>query len=426
MTTILKVGTLIDGTGAAPVREMALVIEGNKIADLRPAAALPPIGDRVTVLDFPSLTALPGLIDCHDHLAHLGTDIKVRMNTAPSLAVLEVGKWATDTLLTGITAFRDAAGVDLGVKMAVEQGVVPGPRLFISLVIITQTGGHGDLTQPCGFASDFPRLPGVPDGAADGADACRRKVREVIRLGADFIKVATTGGVGSPRGGPVTRQFTLDELRAMVDEAHAAGKPVMVHAHGGEGLKMCLEARVDSIEHAALAEERDLERMAELGIWLVPTLSVTQRMKERLEQDPHSLPAYTAAKLPGVYDIQRRNFKKAVGLGVKMAMGTDAGALGHAQNTRELVYMVRAGMTPMQSIVASTGMAAKLLGLGDTLGTLAAGRLADMVLVDGDPLADIGVVADPARVRLVMKDGVIYKSPARTADVTQRAGRAHA
>lgn len=410
-TTIIKTGLLIDGTGAPPSRDMALIIEGNKIKEVRPAATLPPVGDRVRVYDAPHLTAMPGIIDCHDHLAHLGLDIKQRMNTAPSLAVLQVGRWAAETLLTGVTSFRDAAGVDLGVKMAVDQGVTPGPRLFISLVIITQTGGHGDLMQPCGLSSDFPRLPGIPDGEADGADACRKKVREVIRMGADCIKIATTGGVGSPRGGPTTRQFTLDELRAMVDEAHAAGKPVMVHAHGGDGLKICLDARVDSIEHAAVAEERDLERMVELGIWLVPTLSVTHRMKERLDADPRSLPAYTAAKLPGVFDVQRRNFKKALDLGVKIAMGTDAGALGHAQNSRELVYMVQCGMTPMQSIMASTKMAAQLLGMGDTLGTLQPGRLADLILLDGDPLTDIAAVADPGRVRLVMKDGVVYKAP---------------
>jgi imidazolonepropionase-like amidohydrolase len=151
--------------------------------------------------------------------------------------------------------------------------------------------------------------------------------------------------------------------------------------------------------------------MAELGIWLVPTLSVTHRMKERLDADPRSLPAYTAAKLPGVFDAQRRNFKRALDLGVKIAMGTDAGALGHAQNTRELVYMVQCGMTPMQSIMASTKMAAQLLGMGDTLGTLQPGRLADLILLDGDPLADIAAVADPGRVRLVMKDGVVYKAP---------------
>ncbi|HLJ61115.1 MAG TPA: amidohydrolase family protein [bacterium] len=411
-TSIIKAGRLIDGTGGLPQRDIAVVVEGNRITDVRPAATLGPVGDRVAVYDHPSLTLLPGLIDAHDHIAHLGMDLRRRMNTAPSLAVLQTGRWATETLMAGITSFRDAAGADLGVKLAIEQGVIAGPRLFISLVIITQTGGHGDLTQPCGLASDFPRLPGVPDGIADGPDECRKKVREVIRLGADWIKIATTGGVGSPRGGPATRQFTLEELRAMVDEAHAAGKGVMVHAHGGDGIKLCLEAGVDSIEHAAVAEEADIERMARLGIWLVPTLSVTARMKERLDADPQSLPWYTAAKLPLVFDTQRRNFKRALDCGVKIAMGTDAGALGHAQNAKELVYMTESGMTPMQSIVASTSMAAALLGMADSLGAVAPGMLADLILVDGDPLANIAVVADPHRIALVMKDGIVYKSPA--------------
>ncbi|HXX38193.1 MAG TPA: amidohydrolase family protein [bacterium] len=408
--TLIKAGRLIDGTGGPPRRDVAVLVEGGRIAEVRPASAAA-AGDRVTVHDYPDLTLMPGLIDAHDHIAHFGHDLKRRMNTAPSLAVLQVGRWATETLLAGVTTFRDAAGADLGLKMAIDQGVIPGPRLVISLVIITQTGGHGDLIQPCGLTSDFPRLPGVPDGIADGPDECRKKVREVIRLGADWIKVATTGGVGSPRGGPATRQFTLEELRAMVDEAHAAGKGVMVHAHGGDGLRLCLDAGVDSIEHAAVADEADIERMARQGIWLVPTLSVTQRMKERLDADPTSLPAYVAAKLPLVFDTQRRNFRRAREGGVKIAMGTDAGALGHGQNGKELLYMVQAGMTPMEAIVASTRAAAALLGMADSLGTVEAGKRADLILVDGDPLGDIAAVGDPARIKLVMKDGIVHKTP---------------
>jgi imidazolonepropionase-like amidohydrolase len=197
----------------------------------------------------------------------------------------------------------------------------------------------------------------------------------------------------------------------MVDEAHAAGKGVMVHAHGGDGLKLCLEAGVDSIEHAAVADETDIERMARQGVWFVPTLSVTQRMKEHLDADPRSLPAYVAAKLPIVLKTQRRNFRRALEAGVKIAMGTDAGALGHAQNGRELSYMVQAGMTPMQAIVASTRAAASLLGMADDLGTVEAGKRADLILVEGDPLEDVAAVADPARIKFVMKDGAVYKSP---------------
>ncbi len=412
MKTILRVGGLIDGNGVAHVRGATLVVDGERIADVDPAGPLPTAAEAETsIYDCPTLTALPGLIDCHDHLAHQGLDLRARLGTPTSLAVLKTGEWAADTLFAGVTTLRDAAGVDLGVKMAVERGIIVGPRLFISLVIVTQTGGHGDLTQPAGISTDIPRLPGVPDGIADGVDGVRGKVREVLRAGADWIKIATNGGSGSPRGGYDTRQFCLDEVRAMVEEAHDKDVRVMAHAHGGASLDMCLAAGVDTIEHGSFAGERQLAEMAERQIWIVPTFSVTGRMLERIHADPSSVPAYTRAKISGVLEAKQRTFKRALELGVPIAMGTDAGGLGHGRNALELGYMVRAGMTPMQAIVASTHMGAKLLGLGDELGTLQPGRRADLILVDGDPLDDIDVLADPARIRLVMKNGVVYKTP---------------
>lgn len=413
MKTTLRVGRLIDGTGAPPQRDMVMAIDGSRIVDVRPAGAGGGTDQPNTRhYDCPTLTALPGLIDCHDHVAHLGQDLRMRFATPQSLAVLKAGRWVTETLLAGITTVRDAAGIDLGVKMAVEQGIIDGPRLFISLVIITQTGGHGDLTQPAGLSSDIPVLPGIPDGVADGVAEVRRKVREVLRLGADWIKVATNGGSGSPRGGYHVRQFCLDELRAMVDEAHSKDARVMVHAHGGESLDMCLAAGVDTIEHGTFADDKHLEAMARRGIWMVPTLSVTHRMVDKIRQTPDAVPAYTRARIGGVLDAKHKTLRRALELGVPIAMGTDAGGLGHGRNALELIYMVEAGMTPMQSIVASTQMGARLLGMGDDLGTLQPGRLADLLLVEGDPLTDIRVVADPSRIALVMKDGVVYKEPA--------------
>lgn len=412
MKTVLRVGRLIDGTGALPSRDTSLVIDGERIACVAPAGSASSHPDPETrIFDCPTLTALPGLIDCHDHLAHQGLDLRARLDTPPSLAALKTGQWAAQTLLAGITTLRDAAGVDLGVKLAVERGVIPGPRLFISLVIVTQTGGHGDLMQPAGVSTEFPRLPGVPDGIADGVDEVRRKVREVLRLGADWIKVATNGGSGSPRGGYLIRQFSLEEVRAIVDEAHCKGVRVMAHAHGGESLDMCLAAGVDTIEHGSFADDHQLAEMARRQIWMVPTLSVTERMLQRIHADPAGVPAYTQAKISGVLEAKHWTLRRAMDLGVPIAMGTDAGALGHGQNALELVYMVRAGMTPMQSIVASTRMGAELLGMGDELGTLQPGRLADLILVDGDPLDDISVLAEPTRLQLVMKAGIIYKEP---------------
>jgi len=408
VTRVVNAGRLIDGTGAAARGPTAVVIEDGVIADVRPLDRLGALPAGADVYDGSRLTAMPGIIDCHDHVAHFGLDLGHRFQLAPSLAVLQVGRWLDDTLRAGVTTLRDAAGVDLGVKMAVDQGVIDGPRLLISLVIISQTGGHGDLTQPSGLSSDLPRLPGIPDGIADGTDGVRRKVREVLKLGADWIKIATNGGGGSPRGGYTTRQFCLDEVRAIVEEAHS--KDVRVMAHGGESLDMCLATGVDTIEHGGLASDRQLEEMARRRIWMVPTLSVTQRMVERIRRDPSSVPAYTAARVPAMLEEKRKVFRRALELGVPIAMGTDAGALGHGQNARELVYMVEAGMTPMQSIVASTGDAARLLSMDDRVGTLRPGRRADLLLVDGDPLDDIAVVADPDRLALVMKDGRVHKT----------------
>ncbi len=413
MKTILRVGRLIDGTGAAPKRDTILTIDGNRIVDVRAAGQGVGTDDpNARRYDCPTLTALPGLIDCHDHLAHLGQDLRERFATPQSLAILRAGRWVTETLLAGVTTVRDAAGIDLGVKMAVEQGVIDGPRLLISLVIISQTGGHGDLTQPAGLSTDFPTLPGVPDGIADGVDAVRVKVREVLRLGADWIKVATNGGSGSPRGGYHVRQFCLDELRVMVEEAHSKGVRVMVHAHGGDSLSMCLAAGVDTIEHGSFADDRQLEEMARRGIWMVPTLSVTHRMMAKIRENPDGVPAYTRARIGGLLETKQQTLRRAIEFGVPIAMGTDAGALGHGRNALELPYMVEAGMSPMQAIVASTQMGARLLGMGDDLGTLQPGRLADVILVDGDPLADISIVTEPPRLALIMKGGIVYKEPA--------------
>ena len=411
--SVVAADRVIDGTGAPPRGPTAIVIEDGRIAAMRPLGTEGSGGEVWVRYGGPGLTAMPGLIDCHDHIAHFGLDLPRRFQLAPSLAILQVGRWLEDTLRAGVTTFRDAAGADLGLKVAVEQGVIAGPRLLISLVIISQTGGHGDLTQPSGWTIDFPRLPGIPEATADGVDGVRRKVREVLRLGADWIKIATNGGGGSPRGGYTTRQFCFDEVRTIVEEAHREGVRVMAHAHGGESLDMCLAAGVDTIEHGSLASDRQLAEMARRRIWMVPTLSVTQRMVERIQRDPTSVPAYTAVRVPAMLDKKRATFQRALSLGVPIAMGTDAGALGHAQNARELVYMVEAGMTPMQAIVAATGDAARLLGMEDRIGTLEVGRRADLLLVAGDPLADIAVAADPGRLALVMKDGCAYAAAGR-------------
>lgn len=336
--------------------------------------------------------------------------MQARAAITPTLAIFKTAQVFHDTLLGGCTGVRDASGVDLGMKQAVEQGLIPGPRLKISVVILSQLGGHNDHTEPCGVDSTFPKLQTIPDGICDGVDACRRKVREVVRAGADWIKIATTGGVGTPVGGPLLRQFSPEEVRAIVDTAHAAGKPVMSHAYGGEGVKICLDAGVDSIEHGAALDDALIEQMARQGTWLVPTFTVLRKVLAIDAANPGALPAYMAPKARTLIELQRESFPKALAAGVKIAMGTDGGGFGHGKNAGELAYMVEAGMSPMQAIVAATRMGAACMGLGNEVGQLKPGFFADLLVVDGDPLADVRVLEDRARLRLILKDGAQIKN----------------
>ncbi len=414
MRQVLRGATLIDGTGAAP-RQATVVVEGARIAavlDGAPATlpaefsgngqAEPPV-----VYDATGLTLLPGLIDAHDHLSHIGLDVYQRLATSPSLACFELANTLRVTLEGGFTAIRDASGTPAGAKQAVARGLVPGPRLMVSVVMITPSAGHGDRTHPCGLPGHFPVLPDVPEGLADGPDEIRKKVRELVRLGADWIKFCATGGISSAVGGPLGRQFTREEMQALVDEAHKLERPVMVHAYGGQGLRDALDAGVDTVEHGAYLwqDEGLLRRMADRGVYLVPTLVNSRKYVERSGRNPGATPEYIRRKAPEVVEFGARTLQRALELGVPLAMGTDAGMFGHGDNAAEIVTMVEAGMTPMQALVATTATAACCIGLGDEVGTIEAGKLADLILVAGDPLRDITLLRDRANLRLVMKDG---------------------
>lgn len=401
---------LIDGSGApAPETPHALLVEGERIVAVAPQTQLPP-PPAAQHIDATGMTLMPGLIDCHDHLANLPGGMVARAAIPPSLAVFLAAESFRQTLHAGFTSVRDASGVDLGMKMAVEQGLIPGPRLQISVNIICQFGGHNDHTEPAGVDSTYPKLQGIPDGVCDGVDACRHKVREMVRAGADWIKIATTGGVGTPTGGPLLRQFSLEEVRAIVDAAHAAGKPVMSHAYGGDGVKVCLDAGVDSIEHGAALDDALIEQMVRQNTWLVPTFTVLRKIAALGEIDPCPVPAYMPRKARLLMEAQAESFPKVLAAGVRIAMGTDLGSFGRGENAVELAYMVAAGMTPMQAIVAATRRGAECMGLGDRVGVLRPGMLADLLLVDGDPLHDVAILQDAARIRLVMQGGVMHKN----------------
>ncbi|HYE92170.1 MAG TPA: amidohydrolase family protein [Terriglobales bacterium] len=400
--TLVRAGTLIDGTGAAPMRDVVVRIRDGRIETVG-AGAQPAAADDV--IDARALTVLPGLIDCHDHLASHSYDLAHRwgLDERATTRTLRTARVIERTLGMGYTAVRDAGGLDAGFRAAVEEGLIPGPRLFTAVAIISPIGGIGDRVSPSGHECTLVADPSLPSGVANGVEDVRRVVRTMVRAGADVIKCATTGGASSrPGHGPTDRAFDRDEMRALVDEAHGLGRTVMCHALGGPGLRIALEAGVDSIEHGCYLDEEPelIAMMAERGVFFVPTLTVYDY--HRQSKAPHVRERARHLEAHHVESIRR-----AVAAGVRVVAGTDAGGHGHPPNAVELQHLVAAGLTPMQAIQAATGRAADCLGAGGELGTLEKGKRADFIAVDGDPLADIRILQDPARIRLVVKDGAV-------------------
>jgi imidazolonepropionase-like amidohydrolase len=401
--TIVRAGTLIDGTGAAPVRDVSIILHDGRIEAITTGGATP--GARDEVIDAAGLTVLPGLIDCHDHLAFHGYELAGRwgLDERASTKHLRTARAIEHTLAMGYTAVRDAGGLDAGFAAAIEQGLLKGPRLFTAVAIISPVGGIGDRVSPSGHECIVPHDPALPVGVANGVDEVRRVVRTMVRAGADVIKCATTGGASSRAGhGPRDQAFDPDEMKALCDEAHALGRKVMCHALGGAGLRIALEAGADSIEHGCYLDEDPelIPMMAERGVFFVPTLTVYTYHSE--SKAPH-----VRERARALGDHHLASIRRAVAKGVKVVAGTDAGGHGHPPNAAELQYLVQAGLTPMQAIQAATGLAAECLGAEHDLGTLVKGKRADLIAVDGDPLADVRILQEPERIRLVVKDGKV-------------------
>jgi imidazolonepropionase-like amidohydrolase len=341
---VVKNARLIDGSGAAPVAGATVLIDGNRIAAVStrnesdfPAGA--------TVVDAAGMTLLPGLIDCHDHMALHKYDLahRWRLDEPQSTRHLRTAAVLKRTLEAGYTTIRDAAGLDAGFKRAIEEGLIVGPRLVLSLSIISPIGGIGDPVSPSGMALDdcccIPGDPLAPPSVVTSAADVRDIVRKMVRAGADVIKCATTGGASSRSGhGPRDAAFTLGEMQALVDEAQALDRRVMCHALGGRGLDIAIEAGVNSIEHGCYLDEnpRHLERMAERGIFFVPTLLVYEY--HRRSPQPH-----VKERAQALYEHHLASIKRAMQIGVRVVAGTDAGGHGHPANAGELECLVRPG-----------------------------------------------------------------------------------
>jgi len=404
MIRVLTGGTLIDGTGAAPVRDAAVVIDGDRVIAAGPRAATGWPADA-EIVDVTGRTLIPGLIDAHDHMASHGYGLATRwgLDAPASTAHLRTGQVLAETLAMGYTTVRDAGGLDAGFKLAIEQGLIQGPRLVLGIQIISPTGGIGDRVSPSGHTCCAVYDPLLPNSVANGPDEVRDVVRTMVRAGADVIKTATTGGASSrPGHGPRDAAFSLPEMQALVAEAHALERRVMCHALGGPGLRTALMAGVDSIEHGCYLDEEPelMARMAAQGTFFVPTLTVYVYHRE--SPSPH-----VRARATELYAHHVASVQRALELGVPIAAGTDAGGHGHPKNAVELQHLVDAGLTPMQALRSATQWAARCLGLERELGTIEKGRLADLVVVNGNPLDDVKVLLESACIELVLKGGAI-------------------
>jgi imidazolonepropionase-like amidohydrolase len=394
--TIFQGGRVFDGTGADPAAA-DIAVEDGRIVD---------VGTRLDGdenVDVTGRTILPGLFDCHTHVTISNVDLWRAAQQPFSLAFYQAAQNLVATLRIGITSIRDAGGADLGIRQAVDDGLIAGPRMQISIVMLSQTGGHGDDWYPSGASVPFMiEHPGRPSGIVDGPDEVRRKVRELVRAGADVIKVATSGGVLSPRDDPRHAHFRPAELEALVEEATAAGIYVMAHAQGGDGIKNAVRAGIRSIDHGIFLDDEAIELMKARGTWFVPTLVAPQGVIDAADAGV-PLPPAVVDKARSVVEIHRSAFRRAVEAGVRIAMGTDSGVTPHGRNLRELALMAAGGMAPAAVLEATTRSAAQLLGVDAERGTIEAGKVADLVVVAGDPY-DFDDLGD--RVEAVWKGGV--------------------
>lgn len=401
--TVVRAGRLLDVEGGRVLRDQVILIRGGRIAEVGAAVAVPPGAE---VIDLSTSTVLPGLIDTHTHITSdpSGGYSDQALHQWPGYAALVGAKNAAITLQAGFTTIRNVGAddwADVALKQAVEDGVVPGPRIFTAGHSLGITGGHCDSN---GYRPDIFEEPGPRQGIVNTPGQAVEAVRYQVKYGADVIKICATGGVLSAGDAVGVPQLTPEEMRAIVETAGMAERRVAAHAHGGEGIKAAVRAGVASIEHGSMLDEEAIALMREHGTWLVPTMMAFEAVVTGAREG--TLAPWAAAKALEIAPHARRSVERAIRGGVKVAFGTDAGVFPHGRNAGELALLVDAGMTPLQALRAATVEAARLLDRESELGAVAAGRRADLIAVDGDPLEDVRLLED---VRFVMKDGVVYR-----------------
>ena len=405
-------GRVFDGSGADPIADGVVLIEDDRITAVGPARSIP-LPPSATRLDASGCTVLPGIVDCHVHCTYRARDMRQHLLNPPTYNVLKSVDILRETLACGVTTARDLGGADAGFRAAVEEGAIDGPRLLISIVMISQTGGHGDYWVPAG--TRLPKRSWLPSPVADGVEEVRRMTRQVLMMGADFVKICATGGITSVTDSWDEPQFTVEEIATAVAEAAAKRRRVAVHAEGIDGIRNALMADIYSLEHGWFLDEACVDTMVAKGIWWVPTLALVPLSVERRKRDKAwsgQQLGNEAAKDAEIYELMQKQiplWQDAVRRGIKVAMGTDQShRLLVGENLVELEFMVRfLGMSPAEALVAATSRAAECLERSD-IGRLEPGCVGDVLVVQGNPLDDIRVLQPRENIKMVMKGGRVF------------------
>lgn len=407
--TVIHAGALVDVEAGEVLGRHTIVVEGETITALEEGLADPESGD--TLIDLSGHTVLPGLMDMHVHLTSQqagAASYLDRFQENPADLAIKGLIYAERTLMAGFTTVRDVGGETtaiLAVRNAIARGEMPGPRIFAATISLASTGGHGDRTN--GMRADLTGDPGPREGIVNGVADARKAVRQRYKEGADLIKITATGGVLSLAKSGQNPQFTEEEMRAIVEAANDYGFMVAAHAHGAEGMKRAIRAGVTTIEHGTYMDEEAFELMKEHGTWFVPTISAGNFVAEKAAV-PGYFPEIIRPKAAAIGPVIQETFARAHRAGVPIAFGTDCGVCPHGSNAQEFLYMVEGGMAPMTAIQSATVVTAKLLDIWEETGSITAGKAADLIAVEGDPIADVTRLQD---VRFVMRVGRVHKAP---------------